>query len=218
MGLLSLPSKALVLRLLYYMKSLLLVPLWKAALLFVNNIYSWFLAAGWVAFGHREEFMRFFGSPNWGNFVNVFEALAQTLINADKQVLEATVNIIQMDASLTAPITLASSVSAMVSAVLTVLLFIKVFDYGMRAIGWLQGTPRLASFSLAFLIWFLIVAAFSEDPFRGFQTLIRNIDAVVGNIYEVTPMVDVPPNSSFTSNQSVTNLANSTAQNSSLSS
>lgn len=200
MGLLSLPSKAVILRILYYLKTLLLVPLWKAALLFMNNIYSWFLAAGWVAFGHREHFLEFMSNPSFGNFVDIFAALSETLITADTKVLEATVDIINMDASLTAPIVLASALSAMISAVLTVLLFIKVFDYGMRAIGWLQGTPRLASFSLAFIIWFLIVAAFSENPFRGFRTLLFNIDSVIGSIYDVTPFIEMPENASFEGN------------------
>lgn len=190
----ALPSKAVIIRILSYFKALLLAPLWKGILLLMNNVYSWFIAAGWVIFTHREPALEFISQPSWGHFVEFWRQIAQTLVEADKQVYDATLAVANMDASFTAPIVLASALSAIISALLTVLLFIKVFDYGLRAIGWLDGSPKLASFSLAVVIWFLIVAAFNSEPFIGFRTLIYNFEAVVESIYTVTPFVETPEN------------------------
>lgn len=190
----SLPSKSIILRIVSYFRTLLLAPLWKAIILIMNNIYSWFLALGWVLFHHREYMTDFLTEPSWSSFVAFWRALAETLVHADNAVYDATVQLMELDASLTAPIVMASSVSAIVSAVLTVLLFVKVFDYGMRGIGWLNDTPRLASFSLAVLIWFLVVASFNDNPFIGFRTLIHNFGAVVETVYDVTPFMEVPEN------------------------
>lgn len=171
-------------------KGVVLVPLAKLFLLLKQGIYTWLAIMFYVGYMHRDAVSELFRTPSLSSFWSFLMELSGTLQGFDQQIYDITRDMMGAEASFSGVYLMASSFFSIAGVLLTILLFVKALDVGMRST-FFKGAPKLATWGLSIVIWLLVAAQSQDVPFEGVRLFLDNFTSFVdvfGEWYDSLPL------------------------------